>query len=84
MRALSTWLLTALACLPLLGLPACAQTRCSGMACESSGDTQAVAPIRSQHYRVRLRAGALEARELTSAHYRLRATAGAVRLEARP
>jgi hypothetical protein len=86
-RSLLACLLGCLGCLVcLVWLPGCAQSRCSGAACadRAADDAQAVKPIRSQHYRVALRVGALEGRELTSAHYRLRAMAGAVQLEARP
>jgi hypothetical protein len=69
----------------LLALPACAQTRCAGDTCAERGaETDALHPIRSQRYRIALRVGPIEARELTSANYRLRTVVGSVQLEARP
>jgi hypothetical protein len=66
-------------------LPGCAEERCADEACaERSTGSQAVHPIRSRHYRIALRVGPLEGRELRSEGYRLRAVAGAVRLGAKP
>jgi hypothetical protein len=69
----------------LASLPGCAQSRCAGEECTERGtEPRAAHASRSQHYRIELRAGAVEGRELRSERYRLRVMAGAVQLEARP